>query len=195
MRRAGAIVALAAVATGCAFHSSTVVLLPEPDGRATAVSVSDSRGEVVLDRPFAAVRGSPFGAQPYVASPEEVQSTFGATLAALPRGEAAYIVHFDEGKDRLSDDSRAVLDQAFAEIASRPVPDVLVVGHTDRVGSDAVNDALARQRADSVRTELVRRGLPPESVQASSRGSRDPIVPTAAGVAEPRNRRVEIIVR
>ena len=89
----------------------------------------------------------------------------------------------------------ALLDRIFAEIAARPVPDVLVIGHTDRTGSDPVNDALARQRADTVRNELLKRGLAPANVQASGRGSREPLVPTAAGVAEPRNRRVEIIVR
>ena len=72
---------------------------------------------------------------------------------------------------------------------------MLVVGHTDLVGTDALNDALARQRAESVRAELIRRGVAADAVQASGRGSREPAVPTAAGVAEPRNRRVEIVVR
>ena len=75
------------------------------------------------------------------------------------------------------------------------MPDVVVVGHTDRVGSDPFNDNLARQRADTVRAELIRRGIAPENIVAVGRGSREPIIPTAAGVAEPRNRRVEIVVR
>ena len=83
----------------------------------------------------------------------------------------------------------------FAEIASRPVPDVLVIGHTDTVGSDAVNDALSRQRAEVVRKALIARGIAAENIVVVGRGKREPIVPTADGVAEPRNRRVEIIVR
>ena len=83
----------------------------------------------------------------------------------------------------------------LSEIARRPVPDVLVVGHTDLVGSDPFNDALGQQRADAVRAALIRLGVAAADIQAISRGKRAPVVPTADGVAEPRNRRVEIIVR
>ena len=61
--------------------------------------------------------------------------------------------------------------------------------------SDPFNDALAQQRAEAVRAELIRRGVAPESIQASGRGKRDLLIPTADGIAEPRNRRVEILVR
>jgi OOP family OmpA-OmpF porin len=46
-----------------------------------------------------------------------------------------------------------------------------------------------------MRAALIGRGLAPENVRAISRGKRAPAVPTADGVAEPRNRRVEILVR
>lgn len=194
VRRLAAVVAFAALAAGCA-PRTTVILLPEPDGKKTAVSLTDSRGEVVLDQPYAAVERGAFQTKPYTATPGEVQAKFGAALAAQPRREEKFTLHFAEGKGELDDESRAMLDRIFAEIAARPVPDVLVIGHTDRTGTDPVNDALARQRADTVRNELLKRGIAPANVQASGRGSREPVVPTPAGVAEPRNRRVEIIVR
>ncbi len=175
--------------------TTNVVLLPEPDGRKTAVTVTDSRGEVVLDHPYAAVSRTSAGTQAYDATPAQVQRDFGAALAAQPRREMSFTLHFAEGKDELTADSQATIESVLAEVAKRPVADVLVVGHTDRVGTDPVNDALAKQRAETVRSELIRRGLAPASVQASGRGSRDPIVPTPQGVAEPRNRRVDIIVR
>lgn len=197
MRRAGAIACVAALAlvAGCAWRTTTVVLLPEADGRKTELTVTDSRGEVVLDQPYAAVRRTPLFTRPYPSSPDEVNATFGAALAAQPRREAMFTLHFPEGRDEISAESRPQLEAALADIVARPVKDVLVVGHTDRVGSDPVNDALARQRAETVRAELIRRGVAAENVQASGRGSREPVVPTAAGVAEPRNRRVDIIVR
>jgi outer membrane protein OmpA-like peptidoglycan-associated protein len=83
----------------------------------------------------------------------------------------------------------------LTEIAQRPVPDIVVIGHTDSLGSDQINDALARRRAETVRAELIRRGVAPENVQAVGRGRREPLVPAPDGVAEPRNRRVEILVR
>ena len=83
----------------------------------------------------------------------------------------------------------------FAEVARRPVPDVIVIGHTDTVGNDAANDLLSRQRADVVRNAFVARGLAVDKVVTIGRGKRELAVPTGDGVAEPRNRRVEILVR
>jgi outer membrane protein OmpA-like peptidoglycan-associated protein len=185
--------ACALLLAACA--STTVVLLPEPDARTTALTVTDSRGDVVLDQPYAAVSTNPLRTRPYVATEADVKRDFGAALAAQPPREMRFTVHFAEGRDEISDESRAQLEAALAEIAARPVKDVLVVGHTDLVGSGPLNDALAKQRAESVRGELLKRGVPADAVQASGRGSREPAVPTAAGVAEPRNRRVEILVR
>jgi outer membrane protein OmpA-like peptidoglycan-associated protein len=75
------------------------------------------------------------------------------------------------------------------------VPDVLVIGHTDKVGNDAYNDALSKARAEVVRKALAERGVAAENMVLVGRGKREPMVPTADGVAEPRNRRVEILVR
>ena len=57
------------------------------------------------------------------------------------------------------------------------------------------NDALALRRAETVRAMLIARGVAPENIVAVGRGKRELLVPTADGVAEPRNRRVEIVVR
>ena len=75
------------------------------------------------------------------------------------------------------------------------MPDIVIVGHTDRVGTDEYNDALALRRAETVRAVLIRRGLVAENITTSGRGKRELLVPTAEGVAEAKNRRVEIIVR
>ena len=72
---------------------------------------------------------------------------------------------------------------------------MIVVGHTDRVGSVQDNDRLALRRAERLRGELMKLGLPDDSVQATGRGERDPLVATADEVPEPRNRRVELLVR
>ncbi|HEV3009509.1 MAG TPA: OmpA family protein, partial [Burkholderiales bacterium] len=66
---------------------------------------------------------------------------------------------------------------------------------TDRVGKDADNDRLSLQRAERVRQSLVAQGIAAERIRASGRGERELVTPTADGVDEPRNRRVEINVR
>ena len=193
--RSGAILAmLCALLVGCA-SSGTVVLLPEKDGRQTSIAVKQDDKEVVLDQPYAAARATPQVPRAYRASPQEVEARFGPALAAQPLRAATFTLYFVEGKNELTEESRQVVDRILSEIAKRPVPDVLVVGHTDAVGTDQVNDALGQQRAETVRTALLRLGIPPEDIRALSRGKRALAVPTADGVAEPRNRRVEIIVR
>lgn len=183
-----------AVLAGCAGGGS-VVLLPQKDGRPTAISVRQGDREVVLDQPYAGARTSALGPRAFVAEPKDVDAQFGPALAAQPARAASFTLYFVEGKDEFTDASKQVVYGILNEIAKRPVPDVLVIGHTDTVGSDAVNDALGRQRADIVREALIRLGVPADDIHAVSRGKRSLAVPTPDGVAEPRNRRVEIIVR
>jgi outer membrane protein OmpA-like peptidoglycan-associated protein len=99
------------------------------------------------------------------------------------------------GSDALTPESVQFLAQVFGEVNQRPAAEVIVVGHTDRVGSDQQNDALSLQRAERIRVELVGLGVTGERIQTVGRGEREPLVATADEVAEPRNRRVEITVR
>ena len=149
----------------------------------------------MLDRPYAAARLTTSGPRPYTSNPQEVEVLFGAALAAQPLRPTSFTLYFIEGGDEFTAESKQILESVFSEIAKYPVPDLVIIGHTDRVGSDPFNDALALRRAESVRAALIRRGLAPENIVATGRGKREPLVPTADGVAEPRNRRVEIIVR
>ncbi len=193
--RALLVVALAALVASCVTQTGTVVLLPEKDGKDTAVVVKQKDGQVVLTEPYAAARLTTAGPQAYKATPQEVEAQFGAALKAQPARPVRFTLQFIEGKDELTEESRQAVDAVFAEIKKRPVPDVLVVGHTDSVGSDQYNDALSRQRAEVIRSSMITNGIAPENIVAVGRGKRELAVPTADGVSEPRNRRVEIIVR
>jgi outer membrane protein OmpA-like peptidoglycan-associated protein len=193
----GRVVALLAVAAlvGACGSRGTVVLLPEKDGRQAAVAVKQGEREVVLEEPYAAAKLAPSGPGAYRSSAQEVEAQFGPALAAQPARPATFTLYFVEGRDEFTEDSKREVDRILAEVARRPVPDVLVVGHTDLVGTDPFNDALGLQRAEVVRAALVRLGVPSGDIRTVSRGKRQPAVPTADGVAEPRNRRVEIVVR
>ena len=136
-----------------------------------------------------------FGPVLYTSELREVESLFGAALAAQPARPVEFTVYFTEGTQDFTAESLAIVDGIFAAIAKRPVADVTVVGHTDTVGSDPFNDDLSRKRAEIVRVGLIAKGLAPDNVVAIGRGKREPIVRTGDGVAEPRNRRVEISVR
>jgi outer membrane protein OmpA-like peptidoglycan-associated protein len=187
--------ALALLLGACATPKGSVVLLPEREGRDTAVIVSQAGQQVALNQPYAAAHLTDAAPQPYQSSAQQVQQYFAAALAAQPAAPTQFTLHFIEGRDELTEESKRLFDGIQAEIARRPVPDVVVIGHTDKVGNDAFNDALSRQRAEVVRNALLQRGLAADRVLAIGRGKREPTVATADGVAEPRNRRVEIQVR
>lgn len=174
-----------------------VVLLPKANGSVGAVVVrSADTADVVLDKPYAAARIEGAGhVQPLTYNADRAKKEFGAALNALPARPVTYLVYFLEGKDELTPDSEREVERIFADITARPDPEISVVGHTDAVGTMQYNDQLSLQRAQRVREDLTRRGVPAKYIKLAGRGKRDPVVRTAAGAPEPMNRRVEIIVR
>jgi OmpA-OmpF porin, OOP family len=186
---------LATCVAACATHTGTVVLLPANDGHASALVVQQADRQVLLDQPYAAAELTSRGPRGYTSNAAEIEASFGPALAAQPSRPKQFTLYFLEGTNEFTDESKRVLDSVLTDIAQHKVPDIVVVGHTDSVGTAAVNDALSRQRADTVRTALIGRGIAADSIVVVGRGKREPVVPTPDGVAEPRNRRVEILVR
>lgn len=178
---------------GCA--SEHVVLLPSADGTPGAVVVRDKGGEIRLDQPYAGIKRTVGNNWTYRSSAQEVSERFGQALAAQPRRPSAYVLYFETGGNVLMAESQAALDLIRKEIAERPASEVVVIGHTDRVGSAEGNDKLSLKRAELIRDVLIESGVDAGKLEAVGRGERDPLVPTADEVDEPRNRRVEINVR
>lgn len=193
----GAVLALAALIVFAAVTATppgeTVVVVPAPDGHVGGVVVQRGDERLILDRPYAGIRKGESQVTQF--SPEEVRRQFGGALQSLPPRPESFLLYFVVGTDELTDDSKAELPKVLAALRERPVPDVLVVGHTDTVGDMLENDRLSAQRAERMKGHLVEIGIPPERIQVAGRGEREPLIPTADNVDEPRNRRVEIIVR
>ena len=173
-----------------------VVLLPGADGSAGAVTVTTPQGETLLDAPYAA---ADVFAQGGVARLEDnaasVQERFGAALAARPPAPVSFTVYFVFDTDELTESSRAQFGRIKAELGQRPAPEIVVIGHTDRVGSVPYNDTLSLKRAETVRTALIAAGIAAGQIEIAGRGERELAVQTADEIAEERNRRVEILVR
>ncbi|HEY9545537.1 MAG TPA: OmpA family protein [Solimonas sp.] len=70
-----------------------------------------------------------------------------------------------------------------------------VVGHTDTTGSDEYNMRLSESRANSVASYLSSQGVPSNRIRTEGRGEREPLIRTADNVNEPRNRRVDIVIK
>jgi outer membrane protein OmpA-like peptidoglycan-associated protein len=171
-------------------------VLPEEGGKVGTVVVHHAGGETVLNAPYAAARIRTSGrVEQLTLDRNRVDRTFGPALSALPPPPASFTLYFFEGSDQLTAESQRDLTRVAAEIASRPAAEVAVIGHTDLVGGDQYNDTLSTQRAQRVREELARAGVPDQRIEVAARGKREPLYRTAEGVPEPRNRRVEISVR
>lgn len=175
---------------------SRVTLLPEPDGRVTAVLVQGVSGAQVLDQPYAMAAVQRTGVVDRAqTTADEVQQRHGALLALQPPGLQRFVLQFEPGTATLTPESEAQLPGILVQARALPGGELVVVGHTDRTGSPQANDVLSLQRAQAVRNLLIAQGFQPELIEAVGRGEREPVVPTEANVDEPRNRRAEIIVR
>ncbi|HLG87432.1 MAG TPA: OmpA family protein [Alphaproteobacteria bacterium] len=113
--------------------------------------------------------------------------------APVQQAAKSYQVFFDFNKSALTPEGRTIVDQAATNAGPAHVTRITVTGHTDTVGSDAYNMRLSRRRAESVAAELEAKGISSEEITLVAKGKRDPLVPTADGVREPQNRRVEIV--
>jgi outer membrane protein OmpA-like peptidoglycan-associated protein len=176
--------------------SELVVVLPEAGGRVGTVIVERGDERVVLDQPYAASRIAGEGAPRADRLAErDVRAALSGALSALPARPMSFLLYFITGTDTLTDESKGELERMLEELRKRQAPDIVVIGHTDRVGGLEDNDQLSLQRAERVKADLVSQGIAAGRIRAAGRGEREPLVPTADGEDEPRNRRVEINVR
>lgn len=177
---------------------NVVVLLPNPEGESSGITVSNSAGTQSLDQSYQAVRVERIDvaqAAPFTMDQAEVRRSFGAALDVLPAAEVEFTLYFDEATDVLTAESQSRLPAIFDAVRDRRSTAVSVTGHTDTTGDPASNYQLGLKRAQRVADLLIARGLPASNVFVASHGEADLAVKTARGKAEQRNRRVEVIVR
>jgi outer membrane protein OmpA-like peptidoglycan-associated protein len=116
----------------------------------------------------------------------------GVASAQQPSPLPPMMLFFDWGKPDIRGDDQTVLDQAAEAWRASPSARLMLSGNTDRSGSAAYNLRASRKRAEMVRDELVRRGVPAANISVVAYGEERPLVPTEDGVREVQNRRVEI---
>ncbi len=117
--------------------------------------------------------------------------------APMPAPAAArtYLVFFDWDRYDLTERARQVIAQAASGAQQTERTRIEVNGFTDRSGTPAYNQALSVRRAKAVAAELVHDGVPQSAISVQGFGENNPLVPTADGVREAQNRRVEIILK
>lgn len=177
---------------------TVVVLLPDSDTGITGRAfLANSSGTTDLNaaRESSTATASKAPAPVTTMSEAEIQRLFGDALSALPPAPIHFTLYFKFESDELTDESRALLPEILNTVKTRVLPEVLVVGHTDTMGTPRANIDLGMTRANTVRNMLVQVGLDPTMVEVRSHGEGDLLVKTPDETPEPHNRRVEISVR
>ncbi len=100
---------------------------------------------------------------------------------------------FAVGRADLNPSLRPVLDQFAQGLDAKTL--VTIVGHTDSTGTDAINNPLSLQRAQTVRDYLALRGVASGRMEIAGRGSREPLADNGTPEGRAKNRRVEIFLR
>lgn len=109
-----------------------------------------------------------------------------------PPAPSCSIVYFDSKANTLTPAAHSIIQQIAEHIVRVKPAAVRCIGHTDAVGDPTDNQVLGMQRALIVRSWLHLRGVPSNLITCTSQGARQPRVPTAQGVGEGENRRVEV---
>lgn len=199
-------IAAVAIATACGPKristpirpgQSLTVLLPDSDtGSTGAARVANPFGSVELaDERDAALATATSRPVLGTLSEGDVNNIFGDALSALPPPPRQFTVFFRFESDELTDQSQALIPQILAAVKAHAVQDVVVIGHTDTMGTQQANFGLGLKRAMMVRNLLVKAGLNGSTIEVTSVGELDLLVKTPDETPEPRNRRVDIAVR
>jgi outer membrane protein OmpA-like peptidoglycan-associated protein len=173
---------------------SYAVLLDNPDGSVGAITITGTRGQIVVTRSRfgATLDGS---AQACVFDQTQLDSDFGEVLAARPQLPVTFLLYFEGTGTTLTAESQAQISRIIAAVANRPVPDVSIIGHTDTLGDAESNERLGLQRAELVAKLIAGAGLKVSELTVTSHGEFNLLVKTPDETAEPKNRRVEITIR
>lgn len=181
---------------GCA--TSSLVLLPDDDGRQGSLAVLEANGrpaEGVIAQGNSRTKLGDATPASRPLGDKGLSAQEAALLTGLPPPAKSFLLYFDQGTVTPTPESQAVLGELRVEIASRSGPHVEVTGHTDTVGSGADNDRLSQQRAEEVLSWLASQGFDRSLMSATGRGERELREPTVDNVSSAANRRVEVIVR
>jgi peptidoglycan-associated lipoprotein len=179
--------------TGCA--KNYVVLLPDDDGTVGKVVVSTPQETTVLDQKSQGAFIGGIHRDTFTLSDDKLHKDFGAALAASPPKPASYLLYFETGQATLTKASQDEIPKIKDDISHRPGVDVAVIGHTDTKGDAQANYELGLTRAKLVSGLISDAGLSAERLSVESHGEKNLLIKTPDDTDEPRNRRVEVIVR
>jgi OOP family OmpA-OmpF porin len=173
----------------------TAILLPDAEGKSSGIVIRTAVQEAAVTEPFQGIELTGGKIVNKTFSADQIRQLYPDVMQTLPEKPRSFTLRFEENGTKLTIESAAMVGHIQQEITKRAAPEITVIGHTDRAGSDEANLRLSLNRAEAVRDILVAGGVSAQIIQVVGRGELEPAVVTEDGVVEPLNRRVEITVR
>jgi len=182
---------------GSCAAKSMVVLIPDPDGHVGQLTVANDGGKQILNEAHQSAEVKDRQTPPSIKklTSDKIRATFSDALAAQPLVPAKFILYFLPDSNELTEESKAMLPQIIQTIRQRGSPDIVISGHTDTVGDKEYNYRLGMERAQTTAEIMKAHGALPDNIRATSHGEGNPLIKTADEVAEPKNRRVEVVIK
>lgn len=187
---------LSLLASGCA-QKLTVALVPDPNGSTGSVSVENSAGTVTIDTAYkttsvADAKSGP--ANPELLGKEKLETMFSEALSIQPKQPVHFLLYFSQ-ETQIAPESLKLIPDILTTIKERNSTSISAIGHTDTFGSKDYNLMLSKQRANAVKALLIKQGIDPDTITVTSHGKENPLIATGDNVIEPKNRRVEVVIR
>jgi len=126
---------------------------------------------------------------------DRTQAVVAASSPDTPQPARNFMLFFGNDHTNLTPQGEGVIQEAARAARANPNARITVYGNADTFGDSAYNMALSQRRAEAVRDALVADGINPATISVAGHGEEALMVSTRAGVREPKNRRVEIIVQ
>ncbi|WP_027183381.1 OmpA family protein [Desulfovibrio inopinatus] len=176
---------------------TTVVLLPDENGTVGEIEVTGAQASehISTANGYTEVGSSERPDAVKTMSTAKIEKVFGEALQAEPQPPISRLLYFYSDQTTLKPESLKEIPGIAKEILAKPAPEVSIIGHSDAMGEKDYNLQLSLRRAETVKALLMKDGVPEKSMYIFSHGENDPLIPTADGVSEPKNRRVEVFIR
>jgi len=196
-----AILALTIFLMSCSSTRSLVVLLPDSDGKIGQVEVTTDKGTQRIGQAYYSVQTGASYDAPYPPVPMEQQKimqVFGQALAAQPDPRFRFwtgTLYCKFASEELVETSQKALSKIIDDFKNNSPVEIYVIGHADRVGLEKYNINLSHKRASSIKENFIAGGIKSKVILISFYGESKPQIYTEDEIAEPLNRRVELVAK
>lgn len=181
---------------GCA--KTRVILLQDADGKVGSVEVATEGGTQLLKGENEYTDATSSGSKPKeakVMSREKIAADYGQAMGILPEKPVSFLLYFKSGTSELTEQSFNLIPDVLASVVKREPCEISIIGHSDTMGAADYNIKLSLERANMIKDILVEKGVNMSKLEIRSHGENDPVIKTGDNVSEPKNRRVEVMVR